>query len=242
MVTKVSDAGLRREATAAGGMTRTEDGTNMTNTPANSARSVATRERILVAAERLFAEHGVFAVSNRQVSEAAGQGNNAAVGYHFGTKTDLVRAIVHKHATRIEQNRLALSTQIKGSRDVRDWIICLVCASTDYYHESGEVTWYARFSAQVLTDPTLRSVVYDEALMSPSLQETLVSLSECLPDMPADVRRVRFEMARQVLVHMSAERERMLSEGPGAEISSWEDYSTNLVDALVGLWCAPVTR
>ncbi len=56
-------------------------------------RASSTQEAILVAAERLYAEHGMFAVSNRQVSEAAGQGNNAAVGYHFGTKADLVRAI-----------------------------------------------------------------------------------------------------------------------------------------------------
>ena len=60
-------------------------------------RASSTQEAILKAAERLYAEHGVFAVSNRQVSEAAGQGNNAAVGYHFGTKTDLVRAIEQKH-------------------------------------------------------------------------------------------------------------------------------------------------
>ena len=53
--------------------------------PVRSDRASSTQEAILVAAERLFAEHGVFAVSNRQVSEAAGQGNNAAVGYHFGT-------------------------------------------------------------------------------------------------------------------------------------------------------------
>ena len=52
-------------------------------------RASTTQEAILKAAERLYAEHGVFAVSNRQVSEAAGQGNNAAVGYHFGTKADL---------------------------------------------------------------------------------------------------------------------------------------------------------
>ena len=61
--------------------------------PLRTDRASTTRVAILTAAERLYAEHGVFAVSNRQVSEAAGQGNNAAVGYHFGTKTDLVRAI-----------------------------------------------------------------------------------------------------------------------------------------------------
>jgi AcrR family transcriptional regulator len=55
-------------------------------------RNDVTRERILTAAERLFAEHGVSAVSNRQVAEAAGQGNTAVVGYHFGTKADLIRA------------------------------------------------------------------------------------------------------------------------------------------------------
>ncbi|MEV0038015.1 TetR family transcriptional regulator, partial [Streptomyces sp. NPDC050804] len=56
----------------------------MTGRAVRAERGDATRELILVTAERLFAEHGVFAVSNRQVSEAAGQGNNAAVGYHFG--------------------------------------------------------------------------------------------------------------------------------------------------------------
>ncbi|MDU0294099.1 TetR family transcriptional regulator, partial [Saccharothrix longispora] len=50
----------------------------------------ATRLRLLAAAERLFAERGLYAVSNRQISAEAGQGNNAAVGYHFGTKADLV--------------------------------------------------------------------------------------------------------------------------------------------------------
>jgi len=45
---------------------------------ARSDRASTTQQAILTAAERLFAEHGVFAVSNRQVSEAAGQGNNAA--------------------------------------------------------------------------------------------------------------------------------------------------------------------
>ena len=59
-------------------------------------RSTGTREAILSAAERLFAERGMYAVSNRQISEAAGQGNNAAACYHFGTRTGLLRAIESK--------------------------------------------------------------------------------------------------------------------------------------------------
>src|ERR1044071_3573348 len=66
------------------------------------SRAAGTREAILATAERLFAQHGVGAVSNRQISDAAGQGNNTAAGYHFGTETDLVRAIVRKHTAQVE--------------------------------------------------------------------------------------------------------------------------------------------
>ena len=98
----------------------------MTGKTVRAERVSATRELILAAAERLFAEHGVFAVSNRQVSEAAGQGNNTAVGYHFGTKADLVRAIARKHAEQIERLRLRMVAEIGDSADVRDWVACLV--------------------------------------------------------------------------------------------------------------------
>src|ERR1700739_4167489 len=43
-----------------------------------SHRSTGTREAILLAAEWLFAERGMYAVSNRQISEARGPGNKHA--------------------------------------------------------------------------------------------------------------------------------------------------------------------
>src|ERR1700712_2612599 len=104
-----------------------------------------TREAILTAAERLFAEQGVFAISNRQVSEAAGQGNNAAVGYHFGTKTDLVLAIVNKHSLQVEEARARMLVETEGSTDIRAWISCLVRPSTQHMAELGTPSWYARF-------------------------------------------------------------------------------------------------
>ena len=99
---------------------------------ARSERASTTQEAILTAAEQLFAEHGVFAVSNRQVSEAAGQGNNAAVGYHFGTKTDLVRAIEQRHREPIEAIRERLIAQTDTQTDLRGWVGCLVRPLTDH--------------------------------------------------------------------------------------------------------------
>src|SRR3546814_6660333 len=54
---------------------------------------VTAAPRILQAAEDCFGEHGIDAVSLRQIAIAAGQGNTAAVQYHFGSKEGLLEAI-----------------------------------------------------------------------------------------------------------------------------------------------------
>lgn len=55
----------------------------------------ATRERILDAAEQLFAEHGFEGTSIRAVTKEAGA-NLAAVGYHFGSKAALLEAVAER--------------------------------------------------------------------------------------------------------------------------------------------------
>lgn len=204
-------------------------------------RANATREVILAAAERLFAEHGVIAVSNRQISEAAGQGNNAAVGYHFGTKTDLVRAIVQKHATEIERIRADMVAEVADSTDLRDWVACLVRPTTEHLAALGNPTWYARFVAQVMTDPALREIMVTEAMAARPLQQIVEGMNRCLPTLPAQVRADRGDMARHLILQVSAERERALAEGTPTPRATWHDAATGLVDAIVGLLQAPVT-
>jgi AcrR family transcriptional regulator len=211
---------------------------------ARSDRASTTQEAILAAAERLFAEHGVFAVSNRQVSEAAGQGNNAAVGYHFGTKTDLVRAIEQKHRVPIEQLRedmVAETLRSKAAGDMRSWVACLVRPLTDHLAALGNPSWYARFAAQVMTDPAYYNIVVKDALTSESLVQVIDGITGCLPELPVDVRMERNLMARNLLMHTCADRERALAAGASAPWSSWQVAGTRLIDAVVGLWLAPVT-
>ena len=180
-----------------------------------SERASSTQEAILVAAERLFAEHGMFAVSNRQVSEAAGQGNNAAVGYHFGTKADLVRAIEQKHRGPSSScaSRWWLALHSSSSAEMRDWVACLVRPLTDHWRVLGNPTWYARFAAQAMTDPAYYNIVVKGALSSPSLVQVVDGINSCLPDLPADVRFERNIMARNLLMHTCADLERALAAG-----------------------------
>ncbi|MEU5517414.1 TetR/AcrR family transcriptional regulator [Streptomyces griseoaurantiacus] len=54
-----------------------------------------TRTQILDAAERLFAEHGYRGTSVRAITTLAGA-NLAAVGYHFGSKAELMAAVARR--------------------------------------------------------------------------------------------------------------------------------------------------
>lgn len=204
-------------------------------------RANETREAILTAAERLFAEHGVLAVSNRQVSEAAGQGNNFAVGYHFGTKADLVRAIVRKHSEPVERARHRMVEAVGDSADLRDWVNCLVRPSIEHLADLGSPTWYARFAAQVIADPELREIIVGETLDAPPLRRAVEGMNRCLPTLPTRVRLERNDMARHLITQVCAERERALADGTSTPRTSWENTATGLVDALAGLFQAPAT-
>lgn len=211
-------------------------------TRVRTARSESTREAILDAAERLYAENGVVSVSNRQVGDAAGQANSAAVGYHFGTKEDLVRAIVVRRSAGVEQFRASHVAALGDRPDLRGWVSALVRPSTEYFADVGHSTWYARFASQVMTDPTLRTILVEESLSSPGLRETVDGVNSCLPPMPVDVRVARGGMARTLLVHVMAEREAEIAASDGDRAAQWRASGTDLVDAIVGIWQATVTR
>lgn len=211
------------------------------NTTRRSERVNETRELILTAAERLFAEHGVAAVSNRQVGEAAGQGNNFAVGYHFGGKTELVRAIVRKHTDQIERLRQEQLAEPGDETDLRTWVARLVRPSTNHLAELGIPSWFARFSAQMITDPALCQVMYEETISGPGLVRIIDGLNRTLPTLPPEVRLERGDMARNLIAHMSAEHERALADGTPTTRPTWHDMASGLIDAITGLLLAPVT-
>lgn len=64
-----------------------------------------TRDRILDAAEKLFAKQDYDGTSLREITEYAGA-NLAAVNYHFGAKKELYRAVLARRFRPINQRRL----------------------------------------------------------------------------------------------------------------------------------------
>ena len=57
---------------------------------------MTTKERILNAAEKLFAEQGFNGTSLREITSVAGV-NLAAVNYHFGSKKELIKSVMSRY-------------------------------------------------------------------------------------------------------------------------------------------------
>jgi AcrR family transcriptional regulator len=82
----------------------------------NSPKGEATRERILDAAERLFADRGFHGVSLRDITQRA-EVEMALASYHFGTKENLLRAVVARRADEHRRDMLArLDAAIDGAK------------------------------------------------------------------------------------------------------------------------------
>ncbi len=72
-----------------------------------------TRERIVKAAQRLFADHGYKDTSVRAVVTRA-RVNQAAINYHFGGKDGLYREVLRATIRALTEHQLARAEEMKG--------------------------------------------------------------------------------------------------------------------------------
>lgn len=201
----------------------------------------STRELILDTAERLFAEHGIFATSNRRIAEAAGQGNNWVAGYHFGSKADLVRAITRRFTAEVERSRAQLLAALDDSAGLAELLGCLVRPWTDRFEELGANSYFARVCAQAMNSSVLRPIVVEEGSHSDSLEQTWEALDKFFPggaDLSTELRR---GMMTHLIVFVCAEREGALAEGRPVGRQTWADEANGLIDALQGIITASMT-
>lgn len=198
-----------------------------------------TRERLLDAAERLVAQHGLAGATQRRIAEAAGQANNSAVGYHIGDRGDVVRAVLARHFEPMDRRRREMRERA-GADDLRHHVECLVRPLTEHLDEIGVPSWYARFAAHVIADPTLREHLLWQAGSSEVMRDVLAAVAAASPaGVSASAMAIRGEMALYAIVHTCAERERALSVGCSPHPPSWAAVGDALVDATTGMLLAP---
>jgi AcrR family transcriptional regulator len=77
--------------------------------------NVSKRDRILDAAEALFAERGFDGVTLRQIASSAGV-DVALANYHFGKKLELFNAVFERRAALLNQSRLDALRKVQAEQ------------------------------------------------------------------------------------------------------------------------------
>src|SRR5271166_1677351 len=72
-----------------------------------------TKDKILETAQRLIGDQGYAATSVRHIIAEAGV-NLAAIHYHFGTKEDLLDALIARRAGPVNEERMALLQRVES--------------------------------------------------------------------------------------------------------------------------------
>jgi AcrR family transcriptional regulator len=167
------------------------------------ARGQSTRDRILLKAERLFAESGIAAVSLRDVALAAAQKNNAAVHYHFGDKDGLVNEIALYRTRQIEERSLALQAQLfVGGKPLQvvDYVRAFVMPLESNIHEGNYcLPFLSRFHIEQGGIATLM----DPAIIT-SVNVLRKGLRQALPDYPEALIEERWQILVISIVHSLA--------------------------------------
>ena len=113
------------------------------------------RQAILLAAEKLFAQHGYHAVTIRQIAEEAGV-PLALVGYYHGQKHELVHAIFEHWAPAIEARLAGLAAVNLDPDDARTLPRIIEAFTTPVLalRASPEGEYYALLVARELANTT----------------------------------------------------------------------------------------
>ena len=110
---------------------------------------LSTKDRILDAAEALFADAGYDGVSLRQITSAAGV-ELALANYHFGPKSELFVAVVRRRAEEINRERMALLAALPDPPSVEGLVDAFARPFMEKSFRGGP-GWksYARLVAQI---------------------------------------------------------------------------------------------
>lgn len=205
-----------------------------------------TRMRILFAAERLLAEHGVDAVPLREVNRVAGQRNSSALHYHFGSRDALIEAIVAYRMPPVNQRRLVLLREgdfARRSGDISFLAWTMVQPLADLVEQQGDDNHWVRFLAQIYSSSRFNlAVLVRREAHDTSLRQLARKVRAALPDVPHEIMNQRLIICMRQVVHGLADWQRgVLEPQGGALMGDFQLFVANLVDMSAAALAAPVS-
>ncbi len=198
------------------------------------ASSASAESRLIATAERLFADHGVGAVSLRAVMNEAGT-SIGAVHYHFGSKQALLRAVVGSRLDQVVSERARIVSALRDAGEVTagDLAEALVRPAIVVLETGGEY-WLRLLNRLLGSDHRDLSEVSEGFLdRNAALVEWLSLLN---PGVSQAALSFRLAQAMSIALDVLSDitRTRTLMSSQGAEWSN-EDVIGNLLDVVTAV-------
>ncbi len=199
-----------------------------------TARVEDTRTRLLEAAERLFAERGVEAVSLREITRESGARNAIALQYHFEDRAGVLQAIFDKHVPEVEARRHAMldEYEARGEQDVRALASALVRPLAAKLADRDGGLHFLQIYAELIDGPKL-----PVSNGSDSLQRWRTLLEPLL-----DEEAARLHRRYTPILHTTPELGRRARTGPRADDRLFTSYLVDVVAAILGAPVSAETR
>jgi AcrR family transcriptional regulator len=205
--------------------------------------STDTKEQILDAAERLLSAYGFAGTSLRSVTKEAGV-NLAAVHYHFGTKEDLLRAVLSRIVIPVNRERLEMLERVEaaagGEPPTLEGILeAFIAPDLRLIRDLGERgVIITRFLGRSYTEPAEMVQALIREQYEELGQRFMEVTARALPDVPQAELYWRFKLVVGVLTYILADTDR--TGGYAEDLSDVDGTVRRLVAFLAPGLRAPV--
>ncbi len=213
--------------------------------PEGVSAALDSADVLLRTAQKLFAEKGIDAVSMREVAREAGQRNNSALHYHFGSKEALIQAILQRGMRRIDGLRNDYLDRIfmqQRHGELRALIEALVWPLASGL-ATAQTNSYNRFLANAQIHPDIDLAASTREDGDRGFRRIQDLLEPLLPHLPGVVLRQRFLAGVAFTIFSLADFERFKMRRDKSRRSfDLQRAIENLIDMLCGALQAPVSE
>lgn len=167
-------------------------------TPNGDGEHKDAKQAMIEVAELLIGERGLDNVSMRDVATFAGQRNNSAVQYHFGSRDGLITEILRRRLSALDrerQRRLVEVDEQGFGTDLTVLVHVLFGPMVDLLRDNPESTHYARFLQRV--GPVV-GLAMPEVNLRTATDDVVVRLIDAMSHLPRRVAFERIDLATQM--------------------------------------------
>ncbi len=200
-----------------------------------------TREKLMDAARRLYADRGVFNVSLAEVVREAGQRNTSAIHYHFGSREHLLLAIMDPQVHTLRARRDELVAKARLAQGPAVVVDALVRPLVELAREGWRARAWMKIGLELADHNERIAPELESLLFGAGGGEILSFLAERCPPLPPTVWNLRTSICIGFAARAATERARIIDDQPrrSADMLSDEAFVTNLVDMFLAALTSP---